>query len=62
MNDTLLEIQNLRAWFRTGGGPARAVDDVSFQIREGETYALVGESGSGKTVTALSILPISFIC
>jgi peptide/nickel transport system ATP-binding protein len=54
----LLEIQDLRTWFRTEGDPARAVDGVSFNIREGETYALVGESGSGKSVTALSVMQL----
>lgn len=54
----LLEIKDLCSWFRTEGDPARAVDGVSFSIREGETYALVGESGSGKSVTALSIMQL----
>ena len=52
----LLEVRDLRAWFDTGRGPARAVDGVSFDLREGETLALVGESGCGKSVTSLSIL------
>jgi len=54
----LLEIENLRTWFHTEVGPARAVDGISFSINEGETYALVGESGSGKSVTALSIMQL----
>jgi oligopeptide/dipeptide ABC transporter ATP-binding protein len=52
----LLEIENLRTWFHTDAGPARAVDGVSFSIAHGKTLAVVGESGCGKTVTALSIL------
>lgn len=55
---TILDIQKLQTYFRTGAGVAKAVDGVSFSIRAGETYALVGESGCGKTVTALSILQL----
>jgi oligopeptide/dipeptide ABC transporter ATP-binding protein len=52
----LLEVRNLRTWFRTEAGEARAVDGVSFHLDAGETLGIVGESGCGKTVTALSIL------
>jgi len=55
---TLLEVDGLRTYFRTGEGVAKAVDGVSFHIARGETYALVGESGCGKSVTALSILQL----
>jgi oligopeptide/dipeptide ABC transporter ATP-binding protein len=56
MPDPLLSIENLRTYFYTDAGIARAVDGVSFQIGSGETVGLVGESGCGKSVTALSIL------
>lgn len=54
----LLRVENLKTYFRTKAGPARAVDGVSFEIAQGETLALVGESGSGKSVTALSLLQL----
>jgi peptide/nickel transport system ATP-binding protein len=52
----LLEVRDLKTWFFTRDGVARAVDGVSFHVMPGETLAIVGESGCGKTVTALSIL------
>jgi peptide/nickel transport system ATP-binding protein len=54
----LLEVRNLRTYFHTDAGDARAVDGVSFSISPGKTLAVVGESGCGKTVTALSILQL----
>ena len=52
----LLSIENLRTYFYTSAGVARAVDGVSFAIARGETLGLVGESGCGKSVTGFSIL------
>src|SRR5690606_1957752 len=56
MPEPLLEVQNLRTYFRTDAGLARAVDGVSLHVNPGETLGIVGESGSGKSVTALSVM------
>ena len=53
---TLLRVEDLRTYFYTRAGVARAVDGVSFSMAVGETVGMVGESGCGKSVTALSIL------
>jgi peptide/nickel transport system ATP-binding protein len=52
----LLEVRDLRTYFHTDAGVARAVDGVSLTVERAETVGIVGESGSGKSVTALSIL------
>jgi oligopeptide/dipeptide ABC transporter ATP-binding protein len=52
----LLDVTNLRTYFRTDAGLARSVDGVSFSIEKGEVLGIVGESGCGKSVTSLSIM------
>jgi peptide/nickel transport system ATP-binding protein len=56
VNPALLEIEGLRTHFPTRAGIVKAVDDVSFTVREGEVLGLVGESGSGKSMTGYSIM------
>jgi oligopeptide/dipeptide ABC transporter ATP-binding protein len=56
MDAPLLSIRDLRTYFHTSAGVARAVDGVSLRIERGETLGLVGESGCGKSVTGFSIL------
>ena len=54
----ILEVKHLKQYFKNGRTVTKAVDDVSFDIYEGETFGLVGESGSGKTTTGRSILQL----
>jgi len=56
VDDTILEIKHLKTYFFTRDGVVKAVDDISFGLKHGESLCLVGESGCGKTATALSIL------
>jgi len=57
VSDTpILEITNLKTYFFTDEGTAKAVDDVSYSIESGKILGVVGESGCGKSVTALSVM------
>ncbi|MDA0988062.1 MAG: ABC transporter ATP-binding protein [Chloroflexi bacterium] len=53
---TLLEVKNLATYFFTPEGVVKAVDDITYDIQEGEILGLVGESGCGKSVSALSLM------
>src|ERR1700719_4749680 len=53
---TVLDVKGLQTVFFTNSGLFKAVDDLSFRVRRGETLAIVGESGCGKSVTALSVM------
>jgi oligopeptide transport system ATP-binding protein len=56
LGENLLEVRDLKLYFKVKGGKVRAVDGVSFAIKPGEKVGVVGESGCGKSVTALSIM------
>jgi len=55
----VLDVQGLKVYYETPTGDVKAVDDVSFQIYQGEIVGLVGESGCGKTTTAMAILRLT---
>jgi len=56
--EVLLKVDHLCQYFRLGRKDLKAVDDVSFEVRKGETFGLVGESGCGKTTTGRSIIKL----
>ncbi len=58
MNNNILEIKNLRTYFFLDEGTLKAVDDVSFSVRERQILGVIGESGCGKSVTAQSVIRI----
>jgi oligopeptide/dipeptide ABC transporter ATP-binding protein len=55
----LLDVRDLRTYFKTDDGIVKAVDGVSFSVKPGETLGVVGESGCGKSVTMMSILSLN---
>ena len=56
MDNSILEVRNLKAHFFSSRGVVKAVDDITFGLRKGENLCLVGETGCGKTTAALSVL------
>jgi peptide/nickel transport system ATP-binding protein len=52
----LIEVENLKLYFMTRRGPAKAVDNIGFSIEKKETLGLIGESGCGKTTTAMALM------
>jgi peptide/nickel transport system ATP-binding protein len=52
----LIKVENLKIYFMTRRGPAKAVDDIGFSIEKNKTLGLIGESGCGKTTTAMSLM------
>lgn len=56
MSNTLLEVKDLKTYFKMKGRTLKAADGVSFSVKEGETFGLVGESGCGKSTTCRSLI------
>ena len=55
-NDVILKVNGLKTYFYQASGVSKAVDGVSFSLRQGTTMGIVGESGSGKSVTSASVM------
>ena len=56
MTDTILDVRNLQVEFKTETKQIKAVDNISFTVKRGQTVGIVGESGSGKSVTSLAVM------
>jgi len=56
LDQTILEVNNLKKYYSTGGGQVYAVDGINFSINDGETLGLVGESGCGKSTTGRTLI------
>ena len=59
MSENLLDIRHERLSFFTPAGEVKALNDVSFTLKQGEVLGIVGESGSGKSVTAYSVMGLT---
>ncbi|MEM5947567.1 ABC transporter ATP-binding protein [Spirochaetia bacterium 38H-sp] len=58
MSNYVLEVENLHTYFKTDNGVVKAVNGVSFKLKQGEILGIVGESGCGKSVTSLSLMKL----
>lgn len=59
MKETILSVKNLHVNFHTYAGEVKAIRDVNFDLKKGETLAIVGESGSGKSVMTRTLMGLS---
>ena len=55
-SETILSVKRLHVDFKTYAGDVKAIRDISFDLKKGETLAIVGESGSGKSVTTRTLM------